>query len=327
MKAIVVTGSNGPDSLEVRDVPQPEVAADEVLVTIHAAGLNFADVRAAQGKYPGGPEPPFVAGREFAGVIQSTGERVMGYSQQNAFAEKISSPRNLLFPIPAGWDFEHAAAFPVNYLTAWLSYWKAGLVQAGVEDPSPVNPSPRKRVLIHAAAGGVGTAAVQIGRQLGIEMFGTASSEEKIARLKELGLTHPINYKHEDYEERIAEITKGKGVDAVFDGLGGEHTGKSIRCLGFLGRVILFGSATGESPKVNLGSLYMRGTSLHGLWLSKLVAKKELINAALASMKPWIESKALEPQVGTVLPLAQAADAYRMLLERRNFGKVILRVP
>jgi NADPH2:quinone reductase len=326
MNAIVVTGSTGPDSLELRDVPEPKLAVNEVLVHIHAAGLNFADVRACQGKYPGGPEPPFIAGREFSGVIESSGERVMGYSQQNAFAQKIASPRNLLFPVPAKWDFEHAAAFPVNYLTAWLAYWKAGLVSAGSEDPSPVNPSSKKRVLIHAAAGGVGTAAVQIGRQLGFEMFGTASSIEKISRLKELGLTHPINYKQEDYEERIAEITHGEGVDAVFDGLGGEHTGKSIRCCGFLGRVILFGSATGENPKVNLGSLYIKGTSLHGLWLSKLVAKKELIDAALASMKPWIESGAIQPQVGAVLPLDQAAEAYRMLLERRNFGKVVLRI-
>jgi NADPH2:quinone reductase len=326
MKAIVVTGSNGPDSLELRDVPELKPALGDVLVRIHASGLNFADVRAAQGKYPGGPEPPFVAGREFAGTIESTGERVMGYSQQNAFAESIASPRNLLFPAPNQWDFEHAAAFPVNYLTAWLAYWKAGLVKAGIGDPSPTKPSPKKRVLIHAAAGGVGTAAVQIGRQLGFEMFGTASNKEKIARLKELGLTHPINYKQEDYEERIAEITHGEGVDAVLDGLGGEHTGKSIRCCGFLGRVILFGSATGENPKVNLGSLYIKGTSLHGLWLSKLVSKPELINAALASMNPWIESGAIQPQVGAVLPLEQAAEAYRMLLERRNFGKVVLRI-
>jgi NADPH:quinone reductase len=326
MKAILVTGNNGPDSLELRDVPEPIPAPNEVVVRLHAAGLNFADVRAAQGKYPGGPEAPFIAGREFAGVIESTGERVMGYSQQNAFAEQIASPRNLLFPVPSQWDFEHAAAFPVNYLTAWLAYWKAGLVKAEINDSSPVSPTPRKRVLIHAAAGGVGTAAVQIGRQLGLEMFGTASSQEKISRLRELGLTHPINYKQEDYEERIAEITHGEGVDAVLDGLGGEHTGKSIRCCGFLGRVILFGSATGENPKVNLGSLYIKGTSLHGLWLSKLVSKPELIAAALQSMKPWIESGSIQPQVGAVLPLEQAAEAYRMLLERRNFGKVVLRV-
>jgi len=326
MKAIVVTGTNGPDSLERREAPNPVPGAQEVLVRIHAAGLNFADVRAAQGKYPSGPVAPFIAGREFSGTIESTGERVMGYSQQNAFAEFIASPRSLLFPVPPKWDFEHAAAFPVNYLTAWLAYWKAGLVQTAVDDGSPVREASKKRVLIHAAAGGVGTAAVQIGRQLGVEMFGTASSDEKLSRLKELGLTYPINYSREDYEERINAITDGQGVDAVFDGLGGEHTAKSIRCCGFLGRIILFGSASGDSPKVNLGSLYLKATSLHGLWLSKLVSYPELINAAMSSMSPWIESGVVNPQVGAVLQLEQAADAYRLLIERRNFGKVVLRV-
>ena len=324
MKAIVVIGDKGPESLELREVPGPKPGPDEVVVNVKAAGLNFADVRAAQGKYPGGPEPPFIAGREFAGTVEGTGERVMGYSQHSAFAEKIATPRNLIFPAPTQWDFEHCAAFPVNYLTAWLAYWKAGLVKATVEDPSPIKSGERKRVLIHAAAGGVGTAAVQIGKQLGIETFGTASSDEKLARLRELGLTHPINYTREDYEDRIKEVTGRKGVDAVFDGLGGEHTGKSIRCLGFLGRVILFGSATGENPKVNLGELYIKGTSLHGLWLSKLVSNAELIQSALNSMQPWIENGALQPQVGTVLPLAEASEAYRMLLERRNYGKVVL---
>lgn len=325
MKAIVVTGSNGPDSLELRDVPSPKPAAGEVLVNIHTAGLNFADVRASQGKYPGGPEPPFVAGREFSGIVESTGERVMGYSQHSAFAEQIATPRNLIFPIPESWDFEHATAFPVNFLTAWLAYWKAGVISAEPNDPSPASDRRKKRVLIHAAGGGVGTAAVQIGRQLGLEMFGTASNPEKISRLKELGLTHPINYREQDYEEVIADITKREGVDAVLDGLGGEHTGKSVRCLAFLGRVILFGSATGENPKVNLGSLYQRGTSLHGLWLSKLVSRTELIEQALNSMKPWIASGALQPQVGSVLPLERAADGYRMLLEGKNYGKVVLR--
>jgi NADPH:quinone reductase len=324
MKAIVVTGDKGPGSLELHEVRDPKRGPDEVVVNVKAAGLNFADVRAAQGKYPGGPEPPFVAGREFAGIVEGTGERVMGYSQHSGFAEKIATARTLIFPAPSHWDFEHCAAFPVNYFTAWLAYWKAGLVKAAVEDPSPTRSGERKSVLIHAAAGGVGTAAVQIGKQLGIETLGTASSDEKLARLRKLGLAHPINYTREDYEERIKEITGGKGVDAVFDGLGGEHTGKSIRCLGFLGRVILFGSASGEKPNVNLGQLYIKGTSLHGLWLSKLVSNAELIQSALDSMQPWIENGGLQPQVGTVLPMKEAAEAYRMLLERKNYGKVVL---
>src|SRR5512146_1954510 len=229
MKAIVVTGDKGPDSLEPRKIAEPKPGLHEVVVNIKTAGMNFADVRAAQGKYPGGPEPPFTAGREFAGMVEGTGERVMGYSQHSAFAEKIATPRNLIFPAPTKWDFEHCAAFPVNYLTAWLAYWKAGLVKGAVEDPSAVRTDGKKRVLIQAAAGGVGTAAVEIGRQLGIETFGTASTDEKLERLKGLGLTHGINYGREDYEERVKEITGGEGVDAAFDGLGGEHTGKSIR--------------------------------------------------------------------------------------------------
>jgi len=324
MKAIVVTGDKGPESLELREVPEPKAGPGEVVVNIVTAGVNFADVRAAQGKYPGGPEPPFVAGREYAGTVEGTGERVMGYSQHSAFTEKIATPRNLIFPAPSQWDFEHCAAFPVNYLTAWFLYWKSGLVKGAVDDPSPVSSERKKRALIHAAAGGVGTAAVEVGQQLGVETFGTASTDEKLLRLKELGLTHGINYTREDYEERVKEITGGEGVDAAFDGLGGEHTGKSIRCLGFLGRVILFGSATGEQPKVNLGQLYVRGTSIHGLWLSKLISNRALILSALDSMKPWIEGGAIEPQVGAVLPMERAAAAYRMLLERRNYGKVVL---
>lgn len=324
MKAMVVTGDKGPESLEWREVPEPKAGPGEVVVHVKAAGVNFADVRAAQGKYPGGPEPPFTAGREYAGIVEGTGERVMGYSQHSAFAEKIATPRNLIFPAPPKWDFEHCAAFPVNYLTAWLLYWKAGLVKGTVEDPSPIGG--KKRALIHAAAGGVGTAAVEIGKQFGIVTFGTASTDEKLARLKELGLTHGINYTREDYEERVKEITGGEGVDTAFDGLGGEHTGKSVRCLGFLGRVILFGSATGEQPKINLGQLYLKGTSIHGLWLSKLVSKEALIRSALQSMRPWIESGELEPQVGAVLPMEKAAAAYRMLLERQNYGKVVLKL-
>lgn len=296
MKAIVVTADKGPESLQLRDVPEPKAEPGEVIVNVKAAGVNFADVRAAQGKYPGGPEPPFVAGREYAGMVEGTGERVMGYSQHSAFAEEIATSPRLIFPAPAKWNFEQCAAFPVNYLTAWLLYWKAGFVTGAVGDPSPARSNGIRRVLIHAAAGGVGTAAVEVGKQLGIETLGTSSTDEKLARLKNLGLTHGINYTREDYEDRVKEITAGEGVDAVFDGLGGEHTGKSVRCLGFLGRVILFGSATGDQPKVNLGQLYLRGTSIHGLWLSKLVSNAELIRSALESMMPWIESGAIEPR-------------------------------
>src|SRR5690242_17288511 len=156
----------------------------------------------ARGGYPGTPKPPLVAGREFCGIRESNGQRVMGYTQWGAFAEKVAARTGLLWPVPAGWGFEEGAAFPVNFFTAYFAYWKAGVF----EKPKGV------RVLIHAVAGGVGTAAVQIGKILGVEMYGTSSSEEKIERVKKLGLQHAINYKNQDYEEAVRDLTHGEGV-------------------------------------------------------------------------------------------------------------------
>ncbi len=325
MKAIVVTRFEGPDGLELRELPDPVPTAEQVLVKVEAAGVNFADIRSAMGLYPGGPKPPYVAGREFAGVIESTGQRVMGYSQQDAFAGKIAISRNSIWPQPSTWTSIQSAAFPVNYLTAWLVYWKAGVV-AGVDSPdrAPVNPRRPVRVLIHAAAGGVGTAAVQLGRLMGLETFGTASSDEKLERLRELGLNHAINYNREDYEQRIKELTDGEGIDVVFDSLACEHTGMSMGCCAFLGRVVLFGSSSGERPKFDTLAMYEKSLSAHGLWLSRLSKNSRLIDQALGSMQPWIESGQLKPVIGAKFPFEAAADSFRLLLGRKNFGKVVL---
>ncbi len=327
MKAIIVTDISGPEGLQFREVPEPVPTKDDVLVKVEAVGVNFADAIAAQGKYPGGPHPPFISGREFAGRVVGTGERVMGYAQAGACAEYIAASRNMIWPQPTPWTSIQSAAFPVNYFTAWLAYWKAGLVPGiSSPDPSPTSNSARKRVLIHAAAGGVGTAAVQLGKIMGIETFGTSSSDDKLARCVALGLNHPINYTHEDYEKRIAELTNGEGVDAVFDSLAGEHTARSLRCCGFLGRVIMFGSASGERPKFDTMAMYTKSASVHGLWLSRLSQNTALIHQALESMKPWIESGALTPSIGAKFPLSAAAEAHRLLLERKNFGKIVLTV-
>ena len=234
MKAVVITRQGGPEVLAVRDVPEPVAAAGEELVRDEAGGINFADTMTATGGYPGTPKPPLVGGREFCGTRASNGERVMGYTQWGAFAELVSARTALLWPVPMGWSPPEGAAFPVNFFTAYFAYWKAGLID---------NPK-GARVLIHAVAGGVGTAAVQIGKLLGVEMYGTSSSEEKLSRVKELGLQHGINYKKQDYEEGIKELTKGAGIDVVFEMLGGDHVLKSVRCLRDFGRVIVYGTAT-----------------------------------------------------------------------------------
>jgi len=321
MKAIVISRLGGPEALEVRDMPDPVPGPGYESIRVQAGGLNFADVMTTQGGYPGTPKPPLVAGREFCGFRESEGQRVMGYAQWGAFAERVSARPELLWPVPETWTVEEGAAFPVNYFTAYLAYWKAGLT----DEPRPTDRN-APRVLIHAVAGGVGTAAVQIGKLLGVEMYGTSSSDQKLARVKELGLQHGIDYKQRDYEDAVKDLTHGEGVDVVFEMLGGEHTAKSVRCLRDFGRVIVYGSATGQKSELDTRLLYARGASVHGLWLTYLSAKRELMNQAWKQLSSWTAQGHLHPVIGHVLPMERAVEAYRLLSEGKNFGKVILKI-
>jgi NADPH2:quinone reductase len=322
MKALVISRLGGPEGLEVRDVADPTVGPGQELVRVEAAGLNFADVMTAQGGYPGAPKPPLIAGREFCGMSESDSRRVMGYAQWAAFAERVAGRAELIWPVPEGWSAEQGAAFPVNYFTAYLAYWKAGLTSGASSESSTL----KTRVLIHAVAGGVGTAAVQIGKLLGLEMYGTSSSEEKLARVKELGLQHGINYKQQDYEDAIRDLTNGEGVDVVLEMLGGEHVNKSVRCLRDFGRVIVYGSATGEKPLLDTRLLYAKGASVHGLWLTYLSGNREVMAAAWKRLSAWTAQGYLKPVIGRVFPVEQGPDGYRLLAEGKNVGKVVLKI-
>jgi NADPH2:quinone reductase len=319
MKALVITSLSGPDALAIQDVAEPALKPGQALVRVTAGGLNFADFMTAQGGYPGAPTPPLIAGREFSGVEESTGRRVMGYAQWAAFAEKVGAYSNMLWPVPEQWTDQQAAAFPVNYFTAYLGYWQAGMTQAPRVGST-------HRVLIHAVAGGVGTAAVQIGHILGIEMYGTSSSEEKLAGVKELGLQHGINYKRHDYEEVVKNLTHGEGVDAVFEMLGGEHTAKSLRCLRDFGRVIQYGTATGKPPLLDMRALYAKSASIQGLWLTYLSQKREIMEPAWKQLSEWIGKRKITPVIGHVFPLERAVEAYKLLQEGKNYGKVVLNI-
>ena len=318
MKALVVERYGGPEVLAVLPVPEPQLKASDKLVHVRAGGVNFADILSAKGKYPATPLPPMVAGREFAGELVGAGERVMGYAQWGAFAERVAAHEGLLWHVPETWTFEEAAAFPVNYFTAYFAYWKAGLLE------KPEGQSPR--VLIHAVAGGVGTAAVQIGKLLGVEMYGTSSSDEKLARVNELGLQHGINYKQVDYVEAVKNLTAGEGVDAVFEMLGGDHLAKGVECLRDFGRVIVYGAATGKAATFDPRILYAKGASVHGLWLTYLSLKPALMRSAWLQLSAWVKQGHLRPIVGHVLPFENAAEAYRLLMDRGNVGKVVLRI-
>ncbi len=319
MKALVITSLSGPDALAIQDAAEPALKPGQTLVRVAAGGVNFADFMTAQGGYPGTPAPPLIAGREFAGIEENGGGRVMGYAQWGAFAEKTAAYSHMLWGVPEHWTDEQAAAFPVNYFTAYLAYWQAGMMEAPVAGKT-------HRVLIHAAAGGVGTAAVQIGRILGIEMYGTSSTDEKLARVKELGLQHGINYRRHDYEEVVKNLTQGEGVDAVFEMLGGEHTAKSLRCLRDFGRVIQYGTATGKPPQLDVRALYAKSASLQGLWLTYLSQKREVMEPAWKQLSEWIAQRKLAPVIGQVFPLDRAVEAYKLLQEGKNYGKVVLKI-
>ena len=329
MNALVITRLGGPEVLAIRNEAPPAVRAREVLVNVRCGGLNFADVMTLSGGYPGTPPPPLVAGREFSGSEAVSGRRVMGYTQFSAFAEQIAARPALLWPVPERFSDEQAAAFPVNFFTAYFAYWQAGMVpSSALGQPSSSvrwsNATPR--VLIHAVAGGVGTAAVQIGHLLGVEMYGTSSSDDKLQRVKPLGLQHGINYKQRDYEEAVKDLTKGEGVDAVFEMLGGEHTAKSLRCLRDFGRVIQYGTATGQPPQLDLRAMYAKSASVQGLWLTYLSGKSDLMATAWQQLSAWADAGKLTPIVGHSFPFDQAADAYALLAAGKNFGKVVLKI-
>jgi len=316
MKALVIPRFGGLEVLELQQVPDPHPGPEQTLVQVQAGGLNFADLQTVRGGYPGTPKPPLVAGREFAGVEIASGRRVMGYTQWAAFAEKTAGNRALLWPVPEGWSAEEAAAFPVTFFTAYFAYWKAGLI----EKPAGT------RVLIHAVAGGVGTAAVQIGKILGVEMFGISSSEDKLARVREFGLQHGINYKQKDYQDAIKDLTRGEGVDTVFEMLGGEHVVKSVKCLREFGRVIVYGAATGETPLLDTRLLHAKGASVHGLWLSYLSQNPRLMEMAWRQLSQWLSEGKLHPVIGKVFPLEEARAAYTLMRDGKNYGKIVLKI-
>jgi NADPH:quinone reductase len=337
MKALVLSSLSGPEAISIQNVAEPELKAGQSLVRVAAGGLNFADLMTTRGGYPGTPQPPLIVGREFSGAEEGTGRRVMGYAQWAAFAERTAAYSHMLWPVPEQWSDEQAAAFPVNFFTAYLGYWQAGMTMwgqppkpalSGVEGAVQRSDAPQRtlRVLIHAVAGGVGTAAVQIGKLLGVEMYGTSSSDEKLARVKDLGLQHGINYKQHDYEEVVKNLTHGEGVDAVFEMLGGEHTAKSLRCLRDFGRVIQYGTATGKQPKLDLRAMYAKSGSVQGLWLTYLSQKREIMEPAWQQLSSWIADGKLIPQIGHVFPMESAVEGYKLLELGKNYGKVVVKI-
>ncbi|WP_226004325.1 quinone oxidoreductase family protein [Natrinema salinisoli] len=323
MKAIEVQAYGGSDELSVVDVPTPEPDAGEVRIDIEAAGINFADIMQREGQYPDGPEAPYVPGMEAAGTVDavgdgvedlSEGDRVVAMLDGGGYAEYVTADAELLFPIPDAMSFEEAAGFPVQFLTAHACLFEWG----GLEDD--------ESVLIQAAAGGVGTAAVQLASNAGAEVFGTASTQEKLDLAAELGCDHPINYTETDFRETVDEETDGQGVDLVLESVGDDVFDRSLDAMAHFGRMVTYGVASGVPAEVSNRRLLFENKTIKGFHLGQASFRApNKVMKAIPELTDGFASGDLEIILGQSFDLEDAAEAHQYIEDRKSSGKIVLK--
>ena len=312
MKAVRVKGFGDVDQLEIVELPDPEPKPGEVRLRVEACGLNYADVMQREGLYPNGPKPPFIPGVEAAGVVEAgdslpVGSRVVTIAGSGCHADRVCVQAIACMPVPDSMSFVEAAAFPVQYLTAYHALTTVGRAEPG------------DTVLIHAAAGGVGTAAVQIAKLLGLRVIGTASSEEKRKRVLELGADEVLSY--DEFDQKLT----GKNAPAVIlEAVGGDVFRRSVAILPTLGRLVVFGAASKDVQPVDTLKILFRSQGVLGLHLSAIFERPDLLRRSLATLFDWLAERKLKIQVGHVLPLAQIAEAHQLLSSRKSYGKIVL---
>lgn len=341
MRAVVLTGTGGPEVLKVQERPDPVAGPGQVRIAVRAAGINFADTLARVGLYPDAPKPPCVLGYEVAGEVESLGEgvsefelgdRVVAGTRFGGQAELVAVDAAQVLRLPERLSFEQGAAFPVNYGTAYAALVVMGGMRRG------------DRVLIHAAGGGVGISATQIARNAGAEIFGTASPGKHEA-IRAQGVTHPIDYRNRDFEAEVMRITGGEGVDLIMDALGPTSFRKDYRLLRPGGRLVMYGlsentDAGVRSIPATLKSLLKMPLATMPWWKSLMVMNENKGVFGLNMLSWWdregdlervteplmadLEAGRLEPVVAEAFPFERAGEAHEFIAQRRNVGKVVL---
>jgi NADPH2:quinone reductase len=301
LRAVLLSEPGGPEQLELTEVPDPEPGDGQVLLRVRAAGVNFADVLVRQGRYPQAPPLPVVLGGEVAGEVE--GRRVMTASGATGYSELSLVDEEWLLDLPPSASFEEGASFLTTFLTAWIPLRRTG-VGAG------------STVLVHAAAGGVGSAGVQLARHLGARVVATASSEDKRRLALELGADEAYGY------DEFAEAVK---ADIVLDAVGGDVFKRSIATLNPLGTIVAIGFADGWWDPLDTALMVGRNLSLFGFYLGRLMKlRPEVVREAAQELVSLWESGAVKPLVGATFPLEQAGDAHSLIEERKSVGKVVL---
>lgn len=325
MLAAVITRPGGPEVLEIQRRPVPEPGAEELLVRVRASALNRADLLQREGRYPA-PHgaPPDVPGLEFAGEVAAvgsmvtawkTGDRVFGLVGGGAHAEFLVTHERTVAPVPASMGWRDAGAVPEAFITA-----HDALLQAGMR--------PGDRVLVHAAASGVGLAAIQLVRALGGTPFGTTRTAEKLGPARELGLEDGVSLADglEALEGEVRRWSGGRGMDVVLDLVGGPYVAASVAALGARGRLVLIGSMAGRRAELDLGAVMSRRLTVRGTVLrARPIEEKILATSAFArEVVPWLAAGAIRPSIDSIFPLAEVAEAHRKLAGNATVGKVVL---
>lgn len=319
MKAARVNDFGGVDQLEIIDLPAPVPEKHEVVIEVRAGGLNYADVMQREGFYPGGPKPPYIAGLEAAGIVLSLGPEVgdtLSVGSRvvvlglGAHAELIRANARTCIRLPKTMSFNEGAAFPVQYLTAYHCLITLAHATAG------------ETVLIHAGAGGVGTAAVQIAKLMGLRVIVTASTSDKRAKVIELGADAAVGY--DDFDNATRELTDGKGPDICLESIGGEIFSRSLALLPAFGRLVVYGAAGQEPQPIDTLKLFFRSQAVLGFHLNAISARPDLLVPSLAALMSWIAEGKLKIQIGHTFPLAEIRKAHELLGSRQSYGKILL---
>lgn len=323
MKAIVCKAWGLPETLVIEELPAPQPKAGEVRVDITAAGVNFPDVLIIQNKYQFKPELPFTPGNEIAGVVSAVGDgvdafkagdRVFGFVQNGAFAEQLAVPANALIRMNDAMDFDTAAALTLTYGTSHHAIVDRAQLKAG------------ETMLVLGAAGGVGLAAIEIGKALGATVIAAASTDEKLAVCRAHGADDCINYGSEDLREGIKRVTGGKGPDVIYDPVGGAYTEAAFRSIAWRGRHLVIGFANGEIPKLPLNLALLKGASVVGVFWGEFVRREpDAHAAAMRELMQWQADGKIRPHVSATYALADVPQALNDMASRKVTGKIVIR--
>jgi NADPH2:quinone reductase len=322
MKAVLCKQYGPPESLVLEELPSPQPGPGEVLISVKAASVNFPDVLIIQNKYQFKPPLPFSPGSELAGVVKEVGaevrnvrpgDRVMAFTTYGAFAEEVKTEATRLVPMPKAMDFVTGAAFLLTYGTSDHALRDRARLASG------------ETLLVLGAAGGVGLAAIEIGKALGARVIACASSADKLAVCRDHGADATIDYATEDLRARVKALTEGRGVDVVYDPVGGAYSEPAFRSLAWRGRHLVVGFAAGEIPKLPLNLALLKGASLVGVFWGDFARREpRAVGESFAQLARWHGEGKLRPHVSQTLPLERAAQAIRLLASREAKGKVVV---